>query len=341
MMNGGILVNQSPGVPVARMVELAQAAECFGFVRCWVADQGLDTRDVFVTLTAMAAKTSTLQLGPGITNPLTRHPAIAAASIASLDELAGGRAFHGIGAGGLDTLRPMGLKHHKPVTAVREMIETTRALYRREGVSFRGETIQLNNARLDYARPDIEIWVASRSAHMLALAGELADGVMLGFIHKESFQNYLDLIRAGAQITGNRPKLAYYALMITDERTLEAIRPQVLAMLMDSPPLVKERLGLTNTELEHIRRETASAGWAKAGALIRDEFIRPFAMMGLVTDCAVELTEFMTRFGIDEFLIPLLEPTSARELLAQVASALAFALDATPGEIGASAHDHH
>jgi 5,10-methylenetetrahydromethanopterin reductase len=322
VIKSGLLVNQIPGVPVTAVVELCQEAERLGYGRCWVADQGLDTRDVYVTLTAIAQKTDTIRLGPGITNPYTRHPMIAAASIASLDELARGRAFHGIGAGGLDTLHPLGMDHRKPVTAVREMIQTTRALYHGEAVSFHGEILHLQGAHLDYARPSLEIWVAGRGKRMLALAGELADGVMLGFIHKETLQDYVDLIGSGAARSGNKPKLCYYAMMITDEPMLEQVRPYMFYLLADSPPNVKERLGITAAQLEAIHQVMVRDGLAEAGKLIKEEWIRPFALMGSVADCAAELTQLMTRYQLDEFVLPILDLATAHDLLARVATAL-------------------
>jgi len=322
MIKGGVLLNQIPGVTVPEMVELGQAAERLGYVRCWVADQGLDTRDVHVTLAAMAAKTRTIRLGPGITNPYLRHPAVSAASIASLDELSGGRAFHGIGAGGVDTLQPMGLRHKRPVAAMREMIEATRALYRGEAVNFKGETIQLEEARIDYARPDLEIYLAGRGPRMLSLGGELADGVMLGFIHKEMLQDYLDQIRAGAGVTGNKPRLFYYAMMITDEQMLEAVRASVFYLLSDSPPQVRERLGIGPAEMEAIRQVMVQKGPTEAGKLIKEEWIRPFALVGSVRECVAELAGLMRRFSLDEFILPILEIGTAGKLLAQVAEAL-------------------
>src|SRR5438270_772498 len=82
-------------------------------------------------------------------------------------------------AAGIDTLLPMGLERRLPLTAVREMIELTRALSRGQAVEFNGEMFQLHGARLDDARPDLEIWLAGRGSKMLALGGALADGVLL------------------------------------------------------------------------------------------------------------------------------------------------------------------
>ena len=77
-------INLIPEAPIAEMTALAVLAETLGFDRCWVYDEGLATRDLYVTLTAIALSTDTMEIGPGITNPYTRHPAQTAAAILSL-----------------------------------------------------------------------------------------------------------------------------------------------------------------------------------------------------------------------------------------------------------------
>ena len=64
-----------------------------------VADSQSLFRELCVSLTVAALETERVQLGPSVTNPLTRHPAVMASAIASLHELSGGRAFLGIGIG--------------------------------------------------------------------------------------------------------------------------------------------------------------------------------------------------------------------------------------------------
>jgi 5,10-methylenetetrahydromethanopterin reductase len=55
--------------------------------------------DPYVRMGAWAVTTERLKLGTGVTNPLTRHPAVTAASAASLQAVSGGRAVLGIGRG--------------------------------------------------------------------------------------------------------------------------------------------------------------------------------------------------------------------------------------------------
>ena len=103
-------VNLIPEAPVAVIRDLAVRAEELGFSRCWVNDEGLATRDVYVTMAAILRSTERLVVGPGVTNAYTRHPGQTAAAIATLAEMSSGRAFLGLGAGGSLTLDPLGLE---------------------------------------------------------------------------------------------------------------------------------------------------------------------------------------------------------------------------------------
>ena len=56
-------VNLIPEASVGYIAELGQEAERLGYNRCWVYDEGLATRDVYVTLTAIAQKNSRDSVG--------------------------------------------------------------------------------------------------------------------------------------------------------------------------------------------------------------------------------------------------------------------------------------
>src|SRR6266849_1739597 len=92
----GILASQ----PLPVIVRQVQLAESLGYDTAWITDTHLVCRELWVTLTACAAATSRIRLGPGITVPHTRHVSVTASSIATLQELAPGRLVLGIGTGG-------------------------------------------------------------------------------------------------------------------------------------------------------------------------------------------------------------------------------------------------
>lgn len=310
--------------PIPELVGIVQQAEQLGFAKCWVYDEGLITRDPYVTLAAIAQKTSAIALGTGITNPYSRHPAVTAASIVSLDELSSGRAFLGLGAGGALTLDPLGIEIHKPLTAVRDMIVAARALFNGETVTHDGELFKHVSARIPYARPGIEIWLAGRGPKMLALGGEIADGVMLDFVYKEKLEDSIDLIRSGAKKSGNKVKICYGASIVTSEETLSEVRPHMTYRLVNTPLEVQERLGISSADIDAIRASMAESGLDEAGKLVKDEWVEPFVIMGNIDECAAELREIITRLNVDEFLVPILKTTSASRIMQETIEVLSL-----------------
>lgn len=319
-------VNLIPETSIHEMVGLAVEAERLGFGRCWVYDEGLVTRDVHVTMTAITAATRTMLVGPGITNPYTRHPAQTASAIATLDEMSQGRAFLGIGAGGSLTLDPIGIERARPLVAVREAIEVARALFTGTTSTYEGETAQLRSARLAYGRGDIEIWLAGRGPKMLQLGGAVADGVLLDFIHTERLADYVGLIRRGAATTGNWPRICYSTAIVTNEDDLEFVRPHMTYRLVDAPPVIKDLLGLDVDDVERIRSAMAG-GLLAAAEHVRDEWILPFVISGSIHECGERVTALMERHGIDEFLLPMFDMPDSVGYLRRVAAVL----DLSPG----------
>ena len=314
-------LNLIPEAPVDKMVDLAVAAEELGFRRCWVYDEGLATRDVYVTMTAILLATDGLEVGPGITNASTRHPGQTAAAIASLDEMSGGRAFLGLGAGGSLTLDPLAIPRYRPLETVRQAIVACRGLFGGETVDMEGPGFSLRSARLDYSRPDIQIWLAGRGPKMLDLAGSVADGVLLDFIYKPSLGAYVERVRRGAEATGNQPEICYSTMIVTDERALEAVRPHMTYRLVDSPPDVREALGISDSDVAAIRSAMAD-GLKAAARLVPDEWVLPFVVSGTIEECSAELHNLMETHGISEFKIPVYDVDHGRELLEVTATVL-------------------
>ncbi len=290
-----------PSISIPRLVEIAVEAERMGFARIYLPDEGMIHHDPFMIMAAIALKTNRIQIGAGITNPYIRHPGITAAATATLAEMSANRAFLGISSGGTMALKPLCIVPEKPVTAVREMIITCRSLFRGEPVTFHGKTVDFNSAKLSVSKPGIEIWVVGRGPKMMKMAGELADGVILGNIHRDLMQKTLDYVREGAKISGNKPKICYFASLITDEETLEEERAHMAYNLIDSPPEVRDLLSISTGEFENIRHVLASEGQMKTRKLIKKEWVEPFVIMGSVEECRTELLEMITKYQIDEF----------------------------------------
>ncbi|MEC7809983.1 MAG: LLM class flavin-dependent oxidoreductase [Actinomycetota bacterium] len=307
-------VNLIPETSIDLIRDLAVRSEELGFERCWVYDEGLATRDVYVTMTAILEATENLVVGPGITNSYTRHPGQTAAAIASLDEMSNGRAFLGIGAGGSLTLDPLGIERLKPLETVRQTISACRKLFAGERVDLEAPGFSFKSAYLDYGRSDIEIWLAGRGPKMLDLGGSEADGVMLDFIFKPSLGNYLEQIRIGARRNNNEPKICYSTMIVTDDESLEIVRPHMTYRLVDSPKEVREELGISEKEISKIHAALAE-GLEPAAQHVKDEWVLPFVISGSVKECSEELYSLFEMHSFDEFMIPIFEAESGVSLL--------------------------
>ena len=309
-----------PEGPVEEVVRASVAAEELGCSRVWIPDEGLAARECWVTLGAVAAATSSVEVGTGITNAYTRHPGMTAAAVATLDEASNGRAALGIGAGGALTLTALGIERRTPITAMRELVTTSRALWAGEVVDGDGVAGGFRRAHLGYGRPDIPIWLAGRGPRVMRLAGELADGFILSFVHKELIGEHVAAIRGAAEEHGrSRPRLCYMTILATTDRARETARASLTFRLVDSPDHVKARIGLDADTEAAIRRGLSEGGPAAAAGFVRDDWVDAFVISGTVAECRAELAALVAAHGIDEFQVSVNDLGSAAEDLALAA----------------------
>jgi len=164
--------------PHGTLMDLARQIEARGFSTLWYADERF-YRETYTGLAACALATERISLATGVTDPYTRHPALTAMAAASLDELSGGRAVIGFGAG-RSGYHNIGIDLVRPARRVREAIEIIRRLLAGEHLDYAGEIFQTDDLWLKFqARPDIPIVLAADGPAMLRLGGEVADGVMI------------------------------------------------------------------------------------------------------------------------------------------------------------------
>ena len=98
----------------------AKLAEDQGFDYIGIPDSQSLWRELYLSLSVVANATSTVRLGPMVTNAVTRHPAVSASAIATLNEISDGRAFLG------KTFRPspsIELLHPVPIPYPTSLIE--------------------------------------------------------------------------------------------------------------------------------------------------------------------------------------------------------------------------
>ncbi|MEA2368240.1 MAG: hypothetical protein QOH38_958 [Thermoleophilaceae bacterium] len=168
----------SVGKSLDRAVERLRRAEAQGYESAYVTH--IAGRDSVAVLAAYAAASERIRLGTGVMPIYSRTPVTSAQSIATVDEMSGGRAVLGLGASHKVTVEGWyGQPLEKPVRDMREYVSIVRAILRGEDPPH-GERFHSSFHFMGYqARHDLPIYLGALSPRMLRLAGELGDGVIL------------------------------------------------------------------------------------------------------------------------------------------------------------------
>ncbi len=206
-MRFSLRVNNDLTLP--QCIELAQAAESHGFDQFWVSSD-LFFRSAPVLLTAIALNTRRIAIGSCILNPYTMNPAEIAMLAATLNEASNGRFLLGVSAGAAEFLDWIGVKHNKPLAALREAITAIRQLLRGESAPVSGNFLQWSqDAYLRFAdqsaNPDIPIYIGAMGPRMLSLAGEIADGALPLLFPPERYYPAREQVDGGLVLRGNSP----------------------------------------------------------------------------------------------------------------------------------------
>ena len=176
-------------------VESVQAAERAGYERAWLVDGQMLWQDLYVYMTHALAATERIVVGSGVTNPLTRHPAVTASAHATLAQLHPDRVVLGIGRGD-NAVRTLG---HKPVPTA-ELAETVPRL--RAWMAGTRPRARASAGRTS----SVPIMLCATGPKNLRLAGALADIVMIYVgVHPASVRWAIEHVRAGAEEAGRDP----------------------------------------------------------------------------------------------------------------------------------------
>lgn len=246
-------IRMPPCRPVPALADFAVAVEDAGFDAIFVPDSQTLWRDAFLTLYAVAQRTSRLNLTTAVSNIVTRHSSVVAGLARTLDEVAPGRLTLGIGVGD-SSVEPVGLR---PSTGaeLRKGVDQVRRLVRGEDVEF-----DLAVARLRDPRPaGVPIHVAATGPRNLRLAGEIADGViLLSGVAAGPLGRAVAAVREGAEATGRRFEdleitVSAHALVTDDiERDARIIKPIVAAIAQRGGASALETAGIDVSVPAHV-----------------------------------------------------------------------------------------
>jgi len=293
--------------PIRDALEYVRYAESHGFEAVWQAESRL-VREATIPLAAFAAVTRRIKLGTGVVNVWTRNVGLLAATFSTLDELAPNRVMLGVGAWWEPLASKVGVDRRRPLQAMREVVEVTRRLLAMERVTFHGEFVHVTDVEIDIVHGDrtprrVPIYIGATGMKMMALAGEIADGVLLNYLVSPAYNRQaMDALAAGAARGGrtvaaiDRPQLIVCSLDHDRARALDRARELVTQYLGQQPHIMKAS-GVDQRLLDEIGKViTWPAGpdeIRKAMRLVPDEVVQMITASGTPDECRTKVREYV------------------------------------------------
>ena len=297
-----------PSDPVLKLAHYTKLAEDNGFDNVWITDH-YNNRDVYTTLAVLAQNTNRIKLGTGVTNPYTRNAAITAQSIGAINEISGGRAILGIGPGDKATFDAMGIEWTKPLTTVSENVAVIKEYLSGKKVSYQGERVSINGAKLAFKPGKIPIYIGAQGPKMLELSGKIADGVLINASHPKDFEFAIKQINAGAKAAGRNPKdidVGAYACFSIDKKEDKArneAKIVVAFIVAGSPDAVLERHNIDVAAKKDIGGAIAKGDFGSLmGGMITDDMIDAFSICGTPDVCNSRIEE-LKKIGVTQIIV--------------------------------------
>ena len=299
----------------------AHLAEDLGFDYVGIADSQSLARELYVTLGVVAASTQRVMLGPTVSNPLTRHPAVAASAIASINELSKGRAFLGLGSGDSAVLN-LGLRPAR-LTELHHYIQSVREMLAGQTAEFRGD-----RAHVRWSNTTIPLAMSAEGPRTLAMAGSVADAAIIYTgLTADVLQDTVARIREGERAAGREEGTtgvwAFAKCNIADDRD-EAVEEIKMALAASGhhafrftlegknvPEQYREAVSILHHEYEAAEHE--QVGRTRNATLtdelgLTDYFADRFAIVGTPDECLAK-TRAIFDAGVDVLLITAIGPS--------------------------------
>ena len=242
-MRFGAMVQPNIGDP-----DLPREIERLGFDTLWVPDSHMIASDCYAVMALAAMNTSRIRIGTGVSIAGTRIAPVTAHSIATINRIAPGRVFLGLGTGhtamrtmGYDPVPPREFREYVRVTC--ELLRTGESDFTWRGKTRHVRFMHRQLGLIDLDTP-IPVYVAANGPEALKIAGELGDGrISADNEPAELMPHSQAAIREAAQRVGRTLPADYHAATLAfacvmrpgetlrSERVVEQAGPMSVAYL--------------------------------------------------------------------------------------------------------------
>jgi 5,10-methylenetetrahydromethanopterin reductase len=259
-------------------------------------------REAFASLGALSQITKKVKLGTSIIGVYTRTPATIAMAATTLDVLSNNRTIIGLGV----STRPLvedwhGTKFERPICRMREYIECLRLMMNGEKVNYSGRFFNVKNFKLLYKpkRQKIPIFVAAVNEHMIALACDLADGILLYLRPMEELRKTISLIKSRTRRRNKGFEIASVFIGAVSNKEPEEARERAaktLAFYIAVGKYYNRFLSVNGfqSEVEQITSEYHLNGLDIASKVVSEKMLNSLTVSGNSEQCIQSLEKFLS-----------------------------------------------
>ena len=289
----GLVLGSS--MPPEQLRSAAAGAEASGLDEVWLSEDYFFTGGIAGAAGALAA-TSSLRVGLGVVSAMTRHPALLAMEIATLERQFPGRLRPGIGLGVPGWLRQMEAMPASPIAALEESITTVRRLLGGETVTTTDGVFPCHDISLSYPLQRVPpLTMGVSGPKMLELSGRVADASVLSVCAGEAYIRWarerIDAGRRHADRTDDH-RVTVFALCSIDadgQRARDAVRPYLaFYRAAGGPNALTDVYGIS----DELRAMLDEGGADHLERVMPGEWVEDLTIAGTPEECAAKIKAF-------------------------------------------------
>lgn len=315
-----------PDYPLVDSMESIRKADELGFYGCYSADETWH-KDMWLLFAAAADKTRNIRFGPSLSGVVLREPTLIAQSVATLDELTGGRAECVISCGNFGLLAQYHIDwtQMRPLSRTMEAHKVIRTLLDEGSINFEGEFFKYTGL-FTFARPVQErlpvLLGAMRGPRSFRLAGQLTDGVHHALSYtREAYDYLVDNVRKGAERAGRDWQSLdigawiVFAIGRDSAAAKEAARSMVGLYASSMPAEQLTRNGVNPQDLQPVIDALGKGDLAGAIELTRPDIAERLSVAGTPDECVAKLRSEIVDAGVNHLIFAITDAALVKALM--------------------------
>lgn len=303
-----------PDYSVQESLASIRLADELGFHACYAADETWH-KDLWQLFAVAAGQTSRIRMGPSVSPVTLREPSLIAQSLATLDELSGGRAEGVLSSGNFGLLAQyrMDWTRTRPLSRVKEGLHAVRTLLDTGAITYDGEFFSYDGL-FTFARPVQEhlpvMLGAMRGPKSFEAAGELSDGCHHALSYtREAYDYAVRHMRIGAERAGKDWRSldigAWVVFATGPDSALakEAARSMVGIYASSMPEEQLRRNGVDPVELKPVIEAIAAGDLARGIELTTPELADRLSISGTPEECLEKIQREISPAGVNHMIL--------------------------------------